>query len=96
MIFTQAGIHLFGEKFKEGLVQRVEADGALVYHTPQSHTKEKNTITTHTEQMAVIATAMGKENVYQEGSIRGIKSLGHLRMLPSKHCCNGLQHRSDF
>ena len=52
--FTQAGTDLFGGKFKEELVQKVEADGALskavrivsrgskVYQNPQSHNRGKN------------------------------------------------------
>lgn len=52
--FTRAGTDLFGGKFKEELVQKVEADGALskavrivsrgsrVYQNPQSHSRGKN------------------------------------------------------
>ena len=52
--FTQAGSDLFGEKFKEELVQKVEADGALskavrivsrgtkVYQNPQAQHRGKN------------------------------------------------------
>ena len=52
--FSQAGSDLFGEKFKQGLVEKVEADGALskavrivsqgtrVYHNPQSQPRGRN------------------------------------------------------
>ena len=52
--FTEAGSDLFGEKFKEELVQKVEADGALskavgivsrvtkVYHNPRGQHNGKN------------------------------------------------------
>ena len=74
--FTEAGVDLFGGRFKEELVQKVEADGALskavrivsrgtkVYQSPHTHHKGKNPL--FQSRTSGYGTAFGKRfNPYQ-------------------------------
>ena len=85
--YSQAGSDLFGDKFKEELVQKVEADGALskavrivsrgtkVYQSPQSQNKSRNTLF-HSRTSGYGAAFGTRYNPYQTNSYRGNQGRG--------------------